>query len=59
MKYSVTIQVQPTISEITLLQEKLNLTDQEMEWNWLKQYIQDYFCPEWFEVTDVKLNKHN
>jgi len=50
----VTAKLVPIITEITLTQKKLDLTDEEMsDKEALKQYIQDYYTPIGFQVTDI------
>ena len=40
----------------TYTQRELNLSNEEMEDSkWLKEYIESYHTPEWYEVDDIAI----
>jgi len=54
----VKVKMYTTISEVEFTQEKLNLTDEEMQnTEALKQYIQEYYVPTQFTVESIEIIK--
>ena len=49
----VEIQLKPIIDKKLCLVEEL--TEEEIYGEWLLQYMKDYHCPEWFEITAVDI----
>ena len=47
----VEIQLKPIIDKKLCIVKEL--TDEEIYWDDLLQYMKDYYCPEWFEITEV------
>jgi hypothetical protein len=53
-----TFTIRPIITSLTVTQKKLDLNTEEMRDHIaLKQYIQDYHTPYWFEVVDVLVDE--
>jgi len=54
MPKTILVKIKPVIDSITITQDKLNLSDEEMQNEVaLKEYVQMYRTPYWFEVTEI------
>lgn len=51
IRTEITIKLVPTMAQKTVIIS--NLTQDEIDWDWLLQYINDYYCPEWYEATRI------
>jgi len=51
IRTAVTIKLVPNITQKTVIIPEL--TQEEIDWDWLLQYINDYYCPEWYEATEI------
>jgi hypothetical protein len=55
---TIEVTLKPILESITLTQNKLNLSDEEMEnMGALKEYVQSYHTPHGYEVIDILVNK--